>query len=104
MGRKNELRLAKLLEVPNDDALNHGSVHWLPQKPAALPSKNLVPVPLEELGTRTIVAAFRYPNFSPFERVVVLAIVEILLQATADPHFVVGRDGDVAPIEQGMHV
>jgi hypothetical protein len=46
----------------------------------------------------------RQPDRAIVHLIVVLAVVEVGLEATTDAHFVLGRNGQVAAIEQRVHV
>src|SRR5882724_11897827 len=71
---------------------------------ASLAEKDRVGVPLEVLPARVVFRPSRQPDRLADQRVVGLAVVEIGLESPAYTDTVVGRDGHVALVEEGVEV
>ncbi len=61
-------------------------------------------VPFEVLLARAVCGPAWEPELHALDGGVLLAVVELALQAAAGPDLVLRRDGDVAPVEHGVDV
>ncbi len=66
--------------------------------------EHLAGMPLQEIPIRPLFPSVWKPDLLTMEWIVGLTVVELVLQASADEESVVRCDGNVAPIEEPMHV